>query len=255
MGSRATHHLDEVPILASGVAVALDVTDELGVSLTSGVETERGLNLVVLQVAVDGLRAADDLHTVLLSSIVLSKHAGVGVGVVATDDDNSLDVELANDLQTLLELLHLLELRTAGANHVEATRVAILVGYLLRDLHVVVVDQTARTEDEAVETVLGIEFLDGIEETRDDVMTARSLTTAEDHADVHHLRVGFLAGHELHQRHTVGVGEQLLDFFLIAYTLCGFTFLYLNSSLQAFRQFGQISCAFNLQKTFFHCYK
>ena len=38
--SRTPHQLDEVPVLASGVTVALDVTNQLTVSLTSSIETE-----------------------------------------------------------------------------------------------------------------------------------------------------------------------------------------------------------------------
>ena len=55
MRSRAAHELDEVPVLASRVTVALDVTDDFSVDLRSGVEAEGGLDLLVLQVTVDGL--------------------------------------------------------------------------------------------------------------------------------------------------------------------------------------------------------
>ena len=101
-----------MPVLTCRVAVALDVADKLRVCLTSCVETERSLNLLVLQIAVDSLRAADNLNTVLLCCVVLSEHTSVSVRVVTTDDYESLDAELAKNLNTLLELLFLLELCT-----------------------------------------------------------------------------------------------------------------------------------------------
>lgn len=61
------------------------------------VETKAGFNLVVLQVAVNGFRATDDLNAIVLGSIVFSQNASVGVGVVATDDYDSLDAEFTND--------------------------------------------------------------------------------------------------------------------------------------------------------------
>ena len=112
MRSRATHHLDEVPILAGRVTVALDVTNQLRISLTSGIETERSLNLLVLQVTVDGLRTTDYLNTIVLSSIVLGQYASVGVRVVTTNNYDSLDVKLADNLETFLELINLLKLGT-----------------------------------------------------------------------------------------------------------------------------------------------
>ena len=50
-----------MPVFLGGVAVALDVADNLGVNLGGGVEAERGLDEVVLQVAVDGLGATAHL--------------------------------------------------------------------------------------------------------------------------------------------------------------------------------------------------
>ena len=81
VGGAAPHHLDEMPVLAGGVAVALDVADELAVGLAGGVEAEGSLDLAVLEVAVDGLGASDDLDAVLLGGIVLGEYACVGVGV------------------------------------------------------------------------------------------------------------------------------------------------------------------------------
>ena len=112
--------------------------------------------------------------------------------------------------------------------------------------------QTARAEDETVEAVLGVQLLNLVEQTGDDVVTARSLTTAEDDTHVHLLRVGLGSGDELNEGHTVGVGEQLLDLFLVGYTLGGSTLLHFDSTLQSLRQLGLIGGSCNLQCTFFH---
>ena len=120
-----------------------------------------------------------------MGGIVLSQHTGIGVRVVTTDDHDGLDVELTDDLQTLLKLIHLLQLRTTGTDHVETTGVTILVDDLRSQFHIVMVYETTRAEDETVETVLRVEFLDLVEQTRNHVMTARSLTTTEDDTHVH----------------------------------------------------------------------
>ena len=85
------HQTDEMPVFLRRVGIALDVTNQFGIGLTCGVETEGGLNHLVLEVAVDGLRAADNLNAALFLQVVLSEYASVGVRVVATDDDYGLD--------------------------------------------------------------------------------------------------------------------------------------------------------------------
>ena len=252
MGSRTTHHLDEVPVLTCGITVALDITDKLRVSLTSSVETEGGFNLRVLQVAVDGLRTTNDLNAVVLGCIVLSQHTGIGIRVVATDDDDSLDIELTDNLKSLLELLDLLKLRTARTYHVKTTGIAILVDDFLRELHIVMVNKTTRSQDEAVQTVLGIELLYLIEKARNDIVSARSLATAQDDTHVHLCGVGLCCWLELHDGHAVGVGEQLLNLFLVADTLRGLAFLDFYCTLKSLWQLGLIGGSCDLQRTLFH---
>ena len=110
---RAAHQFDEVPVFLGRVAVTLDVADDFGVYLGGGVEAERSLDDVVLEVAVDGLGAADDLNAGVVGLVVLGKDCGVGVRVVAADDDESGDAELAEDDKTFLELVYFLELGAA----------------------------------------------------------------------------------------------------------------------------------------------
>ena len=63
----SAHQAHEVPVFARGVDVAADVAHELGVNFGGGVKTERGFNLFVFKVAVNGLRHADDadVHALL----------------------------------------------------------------------------------------------------------------------------------------------------------------------------------------------
>ena len=157
------HQLDEMPVLACRVAVALYVADQLGVSLGSRVKTEGCLDLVVFQVAVDGLRAADDLYAVLLGSIILCQYTGVGVGVVTADDDNGFDVQLADNFKSFLELVFLFQLGSAGTDHVKAARIAVRLKVVCCDFHIVVVNKPARSHEETIETVLRVQLFDFVE--------------------------------------------------------------------------------------------
>ena len=80
------------------------------------------------------------------------------------------------------------------------------------------IDQTARAQDETIQTRIRVVSLDTIEQTSDHVVTTGSLTTGKDHTNVHDrhslLLVTLL---ECNDRHSVSVREQFLDFFLIGY--------------------------------------
>ena len=114
------------------------------------------------------------------------------------------------------------------------------------------VNKTAGTHEEAVELVLGVELLDSVEDTADDIVAARSLAARKDYTYIDFLAHCLIAGNKLHEGHAISVGEQFLDFFLIAYALGRLAFLYLNGTLKTFWQFRLVSSAFSLQKTFFH---
>ena len=255
MRSATAHELDEVPVLAGTVTVALDVADELRVGLTSGIETERGLNLLVLQVAVDGLGATDNLYAILLGSIVLGQNTSVGVRVVATDDNQCLDAELLEDLITCLELALLLQLGTARTDDVETTGVAVLVDELVGELNILVVNQTTRTHQEAIELAVLVERLDTVIKTADNIVTTRSLTARENDTYVDSGIVLALGRNKLYYGHTIGIGEEGLDFLLVANTLSSGTFLSLYSTLKGLGQLRLVSCSCNLQCTFFHLSK
>ena len=113
MRSRTSHQLDEVPVLLCRVAVTLDITDNFGINLTSRVETERSFDLLVLQVTVDRLRTADYLNTGPRSLVLFGQYASICVGVVANNDNQSLDVQFFQNFQPLVELFFCFQFGTA----------------------------------------------------------------------------------------------------------------------------------------------
>ena len=114
------------------------------------------------------------------------------------------------------------------------------------------VNKTAWPHQEAIKTVLRIQLFDSIKQTTDDIVSTGSLTSGENNTDINSLGVVFLTRHELYQRHTIGVREQLFDFFLIVNTLCGSTLYNLYCTLKSLRQLWLISSSFFLQCTNFH---
>ena len=135
------------------LAVTLDVADDLAVGLGSGIEAEGALDILVLQVAVDGLRAADNLYAGVVCCKVLSKNCGIGIGIVAADDNNCGDAVLLANFRCNGELLLGLQLGPAGTDDVESAGVAVLIDVFVVEDQVVVLDQTARAALESVEDV------------------------------------------------------------------------------------------------------
>ena len=251
--SRATHEFDEVPVLASGVGVALDVTDHFCVSFASGVETERRFDLVVLEVPVNRLGATDHLHAGVLGGEVFGEYASVGVRVVPTDDDHGVDAEFADDFETLFELCFFFELRTTRTNHVETTGVAVFVDEGVGHFEILVINETAGAHEEAVELRSGVLLLETVIETANHVVTAGSLTAGEDDADVDgSIFLLFVGGFEADEGHAVGVGEECFDFFLIVNTLRGVSLYNFHVAAQTGGEFGAISRTSDLQCAFFH---
>ena len=61
MRGGATHQTNKMVILSGGGRIHHQVTNELGVCLAGGIETEGDLDEFVLQVTINGLRTATDL--------------------------------------------------------------------------------------------------------------------------------------------------------------------------------------------------
>ena len=154
MRGAAAHDLYKVPVLLGRVGITLDVADDLAVGLGGGIEAEGALDVLVLQVAVDGLGAADDLHAGIVGGKVLSQHSGVGVGIVAADDHNSGNAVLPADPGHDLELLFGFQLGSAGADDVKAAGVTVAVNIFVIKDNVVILKKSAGTALEAVENVV-----------------------------------------------------------------------------------------------------
>ena len=223
--SGTSHYLDEVPVLLSGVSITLDVTDELGVCLCSGIETERCFDILVLEVTVDGLRAADDLDSCVLSSHILSKSSSVCVGVVATDDNDSGKTVLLSVLGNDVELLFSFELCSAGTDYIETTCISVRIDELVVELYIVILKKSVRTALEAEKNVLAVCSLKSVIKTGNNIVSARSLSAGKDYAN--DLLLGSRCICTLFKsdfRLTICVREESLDLVLICYALSSSTF-------------------------------
>ena len=182
MGSTATHDLDEVPVLLRGVAVSLDIADQLTVCLGSRIKSEGSLDIFILQIAVDGLRASDDLNACIMCSHVLSKNRCIGIGVVAADDNDSSDAMLLADLSRNCELLLGLQFGSAGADDIKTAGVPELINVLIFHDDVVVLKESARAALESIQYIVLVGCLQRIIQTADNIVSAGSLSAGQDNA-------------------------------------------------------------------------
>ena len=220
MGSGAAHDLDEMPVLLGGVGVALDVAHNLSIGLSSGIKAKRALDILVLQVTVNGLGAADHLNTAVMGGKILSQNRRVGVGVIAADDHDGVDAVLLADLLRNRELLLGFQLGSAGADDVKAAGISVLVDVFVIENQIVIFQQTAGAALEAVEHIVLVGGLQCIVQAANHIVAAGGLTAGQDHA--HNLlpgRRGVLTLLEGDLVLTVGVGEECLDLLLIGYAL------------------------------------
>lgn len=142
-GLRSGYQLYEVPIFFSGVAVALYVADYFRVYLCGGVESERCFDNVVLEVAVDGFGATDNLHTGIMSLVVLGEYGGIGVRVVTAYYNQGVDAKLFDDYKTFFKLLFAFELCASGTDNVETAGVAVFINNRSGKFDVLVVYEAA----------------------------------------------------------------------------------------------------------------
>ena len=216
VGGGAAHQLDEVPVFLGGVRVAFDVADEFGVDLARRIESEGGFNVGVLEVAVDGFRAADHDDSGVFRLVVFREETGVRVGVVAADDDDCRDAEgLAVDFG-FFELFGRFKLGASGADHVETAGVAVGGEEIRRDFNVFVVGEAARAALEAVELRFRMKGLETVEKSGDDVVPAGRLSAGENDRDIDRLCDLFPGPRrEGQQRHVAGGREFRGDFFRV----------------------------------------
>ena len=216
MGSGTAHNLDEVPVFLRRVAVSLNISNHLAVGLGSGIKTKGDLNILILQVAVDGLRAADHLYAGLVRRHVLGKHAGVGIGIIAADDYDSGDAVLLADLCGNRELLLGLQLGSSGTDDVEAAGISVLIDILVVKYDELILNESAGAALEANQDVLLVGRLQRVVKAADYVVSARRLSAGKNHAYNLLFRLGgILALYKGNLRLAVGVREKLFDLLLI----------------------------------------
>mmetsp|Transcript_45020 Transcript_45020/g.128578 ORF Transcript_45020/g.128578 Transcript_45020/m.128578 type:complete len:378 (-) Transcript_45020:214-1347(-) len=211
---RATHEPDQVVVFLRAERVDRDVAHEVGVGLAGRVEAEGDGDVRrALEVAVDGLGGADHLRLAAVGLEVLSQNCAVGVGVVAADDHEAVEVDALADRQRVLELLLGLNLVPAAAQHVKAASVAEAVHDLVADLHKVAAEYAMRPIKEPDHGRILMPVLDAIEDASDNVVTPRSLTARQHYADLYRAVVRAIdrARRKFHQRRVVRRREQTLD--------------------------------------------
>ena len=123
-----------MPILLRGVAIALDVTHQLGINLNASIETKRRLYPTIFEVAVYRFGAAHYTERVVYASAVLGKQGSIGIGVVPTDNHKSIQSQAMSMEKYLLKLLLSLKFCTVRTNHIEASRIAVTVNNVCRKL-------------------------------------------------------------------------------------------------------------------------
>ena len=257
VGSGTAHQLDEVPVFLGRVGVAGNVADNFAVNFAGGVETEGSFDKAVLQVTIDGLRAADNLDGHVFRLVVFSQQAGVGVGVVTADNDDGGDAESLRIDSALVELFGQFQFGSAGADHIEPAGVAVGIHEVVGDFNVFVVDQTAGTALETVELGSRVQALDTVVNTGNNVVTAGCLTAGEDHTHIDRVRQLFtVTGCKSQVRHVAGGGKESCDLFRIGKCRQRVAFDHIDGCTIAKcgGQFRAVRFAGSLQRRDFHCF-
>ena len=81
------------------------------------------------------------------------------------------------------------------------------------------VDEAGGAHQEAIKTAFFVEFFNSVEDSAHHVMSAGSLPSGKNYADIEGFfhTCGVLIFDELHNRHTICMGEQFFDFLLISH--------------------------------------
>ena len=180
-----------MPIFACRTTVALDVTDNFRINLAGSVKSERSLYDLVLQVTINRLRTAYHLNARILGLIIFSQHGSIGVRVVTSHDDQRFDIQFAHDFQSFFKLFFLLKLGSACSDDVKPACIAIFIYHLCRQLLIFMIDQSARSQNEAKQTAILIILLQTIKQTGNHIMSARGRTTGQQDAHIN-CRIIFL---------------------------------------------------------------
>jgi hypothetical protein len=121
MGSWSAHQSDEMIVFLRRESVSHDGTDWLRIGLAGSIETETDFYKLVLQISIDGLRTAYYSNIGSLAQKILSQQGSVGVRVISSYDDQSIEFKWFTVLEWLLKLLGFFYLISTTADHVESS--------------------------------------------------------------------------------------------------------------------------------------
>jgi len=130
----STHKSNEVPVLDSGGTVSQHVSNELGVDLSCGVESETGLEVFVSNVSVNSRWDVDDVSVDLVGLEILGNLDAVGKTVSGANNDEAGDTVLLA-LSSKCRKVRLIELILRFSKVVIATKVAVWSEGLLSQLN------------------------------------------------------------------------------------------------------------------------
>ena len=220
-----------MPVFLGGVAVSLDISDKLAVCLCCCIKTKGSFNIFILQIAVDRLRASDDLYACLMRCHVLGKNSCICVGIVTADDNDCCDTVLFADLCGNSELFLCLKFGPSGTDDIKTACISVLINIGIVKNDVIIIQKSARTALEAIKDVLLIRCFQSVIQTAYDVMSAGSLSAGKNNTNDLFLRCGCILS--LLKRDllfSVCVREKGFDLFLISNALCRLAFLYADIS-------------------------
>ena len=162
MTGATPHKLYEVPIFFGAIAVSLNIAYNLAVYLCGCIETKRGFNQIVLQVAVNGLRAAYNLYTCTHLLVVFGKHGRISVAIVTANDDKSGYFELLEYFETAVKLVLCLEFGTTATDNIKTTCISIFVYDRCGQFNILVFDKPAGSHNETEKTTGAMNAFDSV---------------------------------------------------------------------------------------------
>ena len=173
-----------MPVLFGTIGVALNVANQFTVGLCCSIKTEGNFNGFILQVAIDGLWATNDLNPMAFVLEELSQDGCVGIGIIATDDDQGGNVVALANFCTDFELFFTFKFCASTSDDVKPTCIAIGGKIVSVDDSVGILENARGPPLESVEVVLRVCSLQGIKESADDIVPTGGLSAAEDYPDV-----------------------------------------------------------------------
>ena len=183
-GTRPGVARSDAPVLACARGIGGQVAHERGVDAARRVEADGRLDSIVVQVAIDGRRDADDARRHASGFKVLGEEGRVRVGDRAADQDEAVEVELCARRLGLREMFGRSDHVRRAAEEMHAARVEVRCDVRRPQLPRVAPEESDGPVDEAPELGTGPAARgEEVREAGDQVVSAGALASAEDDAD------------------------------------------------------------------------